>query len=208
MVMGFINAVLNQVLKFSSINLYLTKLAGRRTISHEKIQKVILSLFLFFFFLLCQNLPLISDSIERIDIFSHDLMVKLRLHDEPELDKKYVFIDINESSYKAWGEPFYTPRNKLAELINKLKETTARVIIVDIDLVKHGENEGNDKKLTNTLNSYSVKYPAIILMKQQERSGQLKELYFEKKLITQVISIMHHLNLRQIILIMLFEAGI
>lgn len=46
----------------------------------------------------------------------------------------FVFLDIDERTYQAWGEPFITPRDKLLQLLNFAVQRQPQIIIVDIDL--------------------------------------------------------------------------
>ena len=45
-----------------------------------------------------------------------------------------MFLEIDESSYRVWGEPLLTPRDKLRRLIEFSTEGGAAVVLVDIDL--------------------------------------------------------------------------
>lgn len=44
--------------------------------------------------------------------------------------------DIDEASYRAWGSPVFTPRDKLLRLIQRASRAGASVIMVDIDLAR------------------------------------------------------------------------
>lgn len=46
----------------------------------------------------------------------------------------FVFLDIDNQTHKVWGEPLFTPRNKVKELIDVAVQGGARLVIVDIDL--------------------------------------------------------------------------
>jgi CHASE2 domain-containing sensor protein len=48
-----------------------------------------------------------------------------------------VFFDIDERTYRAWGEPLFVPRDKLLELIRFAAEAPARLLVVDVELTKH-----------------------------------------------------------------------
>lgn len=52
----------------------------------------------------------------------------------PERAVPFTFIHIDEESYRDWGEPIFTPRDKLAKLIRYARENRASVIVVDIAL--------------------------------------------------------------------------
>jgi CHASE2 domain-containing sensor protein len=52
-------------------------------------------------------------------------------------DEQFVFFDIDERTYRAWGEPLFVPRDKLLELIRFAAEAPARLLVVDVELAKH-----------------------------------------------------------------------
>lgn len=52
----------------------------------------------------------------------------------PHGQRPIAFIDIDEDSYRAWDEPLFTPRDKLAKLIRHAIAGSAAAIVVDIDL--------------------------------------------------------------------------
>ncbi|NEV61611.1 CHASE2 domain-containing protein [Thiorhodococcus minor] len=88
-----------------------------------------------------------------------------------------AFIDIDETSYRAWGEPLLTPRDKLAALIKHAIGGDAAVVIVDIDLSRpDGEN---GRALEQVLESYAdpsargAELPPLVLVRTLR--GQLPE---------------------------------
>jgi CHASE2 domain-containing sensor protein len=52
-------------------------------------------------------------------------------------DELFVFFDIDERTYRAWGEPLFVPRDKLVDLIRFAAEAPARLLVVDVELAKH-----------------------------------------------------------------------
>lgn len=60
-----------------------------------------------------------------------NLTKKLQQNDS---ELAFTLIDVDEDSHYAWGEPFYTPRPHLLDLIRFASEGGARLILVDIDL--------------------------------------------------------------------------
>jgi len=52
-------------------------------------------------------------------------------------EERFVFLDIDEHTYRAWGEPLFVPRDKLQRLIQFAAEAPAKLVIVDIELTKH-----------------------------------------------------------------------
>ncbi len=76
----------------------------------------------------------------------------------------FVFLDIDEETFQNWGEPFFTPRDKLLKLIRFAVNGNAPVVMADIDLSHESYNETenkprerhpHDKKLFEYLNNYS-----------------------------------------------------
>ncbi|MFO0730983.1 MAG: CHASE2 domain-containing protein [Nitrospiraceae bacterium] len=51
--------------------------------------------------------------------------------------ERFVFVDVDESSYQQWGEPLFVPRDKLGRLIRFAAEAPAKLVIVDIELTKY-----------------------------------------------------------------------
>lgn len=50
----------------------------------------------------------------------------------------YTFLDIDERTYREWGEPSQIPRDKLARLIERTVVACPRLLIVDVDLTQAG----------------------------------------------------------------------
>ena len=51
--------------------------------------------------------------------------------------ERFVFFDIDERTYRAWGEPLFVPRDKLLELIRFAAEAPAKLLVIDVELAKH-----------------------------------------------------------------------
>ncbi|MDM8562963.1 CHASE2 domain-containing protein, partial [Candidatus Marithioploca araucensis] len=54
----------------------------------------------------------------------------------------FVFLDIDEQTHKMWGEPLFTPRDKVKQLIDFAVKGGARLVIVDVDLSQKTPIEG------------------------------------------------------------------
>ena len=52
-------------------------------------------------------------------------------------DERFVFFDIDQRTYRAWGEPLFVPRDKLLELIRFAAEAPAKLLVIDVELAKH-----------------------------------------------------------------------
>ena len=51
---------------------------------------------------------------------------------------RFSYLDIDDRSFRAWNEPFHTPRDKLQRLIEYAASNGARLIVVDFDLSRAG----------------------------------------------------------------------
>ncbi|MGR9088472.1 MAG: CHASE2 domain-containing protein [Gammaproteobacteria bacterium] len=76
----------------------------------------------------------------------------------------YAFIDIDEETYRDWGEPFHIPRDRLLHLIRNAVDGKASAVVVDVDLSQRGHNENADNQLKEYLADYdNPGRPPIIL---------------------------------------------
>lgn len=76
----------------------------------------------------------------------------------------FALIDIDEETYRDWGEPFHIPRNRLLHLIKHAVDGAASAIVVDVDLSQRGHDESADKQLREYLEDYDKPgRPPIIL---------------------------------------------
>jgi CHASE2 domain-containing sensor protein len=55
----------------------------------------------------------------------------------PASHERFVFFDIDERTYRAWGEPLFVPRDKLLDLIRFAAEAPANLLVIDVELAKH-----------------------------------------------------------------------
>ena len=62
---------------------------------------------------------------------------KDRSVESPRSAERFVFLDIDESTYQQWGEQLFVPREKLLKLIQFAIEARARLLVVDSELTKH-----------------------------------------------------------------------
>lgn len=70
---------------------------------------------------------------------------------------QFVFVDIDEKTWQAWGEPLTPPRVKLLRLIEHAVAGQPRAIVVDVDL---GRDLGpDDQELANYLARYDMLSP-------------------------------------------------
>ncbi|MCP4699165.1 MAG: CHASE2 domain-containing protein [Gammaproteobacteria bacterium] len=91
-----------------------------------------------------------------------DWMIAIFQGQVPDAGKEstpFVFMDIDERSYRNWGEPLYTPRDNLLKLIKFAVQGQAEAVIVDINLSRQSGSEGlfsfQDQALFDYLKNYS-----------------------------------------------------
>lgn len=80
-------------------------------------------------------------------------------HQEP---LAFTFIDIDEDTYRTWGEPFHIPRDKLLQLIRYAAEGGAKAIVVDIELSGASDK---DMDLVKFYKDYGKEMPPLFLLR-------------------------------------------
>ena len=75
--------------------------------------------------------------------------------------RPFVFYDIDDKSQQRWGEPLYTPRDKLATLIAAALEKRPAVLIVDVELRK---STADDAALLDVLRRHAATPTAPMLI--------------------------------------------
>lgn len=84
----------------------------------------------------------------------------------------YTLIDMDEKTFKAWKEPFYVPRDRLARLIHYAATGGARAIIVDVDISRPGTELNADEALRRVVAEYPPSAPDLLLMRTLEPPGE------------------------------------
>jgi hypothetical protein len=73
-----------------------------------------------------------------LEDFTMDIVMKLYRGNIPPIEEKnipsFVLLDIDNQTNQSWGEPLYTPRDKLKNLIDVAVQAKARLIVVDVDV--------------------------------------------------------------------------
>ena len=76
----------------------------------------------------------------------------------------YAFVDMDEKTYRSWGEPFLTPRDKLACLIKTVAAAQPSMVIVDVDLARSNQDAPErDGELQKTLAELPAGPPVILV---------------------------------------------
>lgn len=94
---------------------------------------------------------------------------------------KIVLLNVDDETHKKWGEPLFTPRNRLKELIESAVEDGARLIVVDVFLSQ--KTGGDEQELSSYLDSYDLscqdrECPPIILIRNS-LSPPAGDAYFD-----------------------------
>lgn len=97
------------------------------------------------------------------------LMTLFRGTSPPQYARHFVVLDIDEKTYRNWGTPLLTPRDKLLKLLQEAVAGQPRVIIVDIEFSQAGEPT-QDRALHDYLANYCTPQtpvcPHIILARK------------------------------------------
>jgi CHASE2 domain-containing sensor protein len=73
----------------------------------------------------------------------------------PDTAVPFAFFEIDEKSFRAWGEPLYTPRDKLASMIRYARNNGAAVVVVDVAL-EIAANDVMDLALRQELENFAL----------------------------------------------------
>lgn len=73
----------------------------------------------------------------------------------------FVFLDVDDQTYHSWGEPLFTPRDRLKNLIETSIAAKPRLVLVDIDIsqatpVDESSLHPNDQILKDYLANYAT----------------------------------------------------
>ncbi|NOR40674.1 MAG: CHASE2 domain-containing protein, partial [Gammaproteobacteria bacterium] len=73
-----------------------------------------------------------------------DWMMKMYSGTQPQKDAvPFAFLDIDDATYKSWGEPYFTPRGKTLDLLRFSLTGNPAIVIIDIDLSRMAGSEDN-----------------------------------------------------------------
>jgi CHASE2 domain-containing sensor protein len=76
----------------------------------------------------------------------------------------FALIDIDEETYRSWGEPFHIPRDRLVKLVKHAVDGGASAIVIDVDLSQRGYDSNADALLMDYLAGHNKPgNPPIIL---------------------------------------------
>ncbi len=75
----------------------------------------------------------------------------------------FVFIDIDDATWKAWGSPLVTPRAHLATLLERVARSRPLAVALDVDLAYSDATDG--KALKDFLQDYKSEWPPLLLVR-------------------------------------------
>lgn len=130
------------------------------------------------------DLPMIKQNSEG----AMDSMIRMNAGSNPSNTARlrpFVFLDIDEETYRAWNEPLYVPRAKLLQLIRAAVDGKAAVVLVDVELSKQME-QADDRALVTYLASLDKPAEAgsqtTILLARGVRTASNGRAYPEERL--------------------------
>jgi CHASE2 domain-containing sensor protein len=101
-----------------------------------------------------------------------DLMLQLQAGRDRANVPPFVFLDIDSDTHIAWGEPMYTPREKLARLLDYSLGSDALAVLLDIDLNLPVDNSEVEAVLKRYARSDHIHPPLVLVKTFRERSSQ------------------------------------
>jgi len=155
---------------FNSLKMLWITWTKNRYLYRQLVTNLIIGLTVYALVITFQDMPWLMD----IQDSSMDFMMKVRQGIIPPISEKnippFVFLDIDNKTYQAWGEPMFTPRERLKTLVQTAVNAKARLVIVDIDVSQAAPTEGSllhseDQALKDYLHSYVIE-----CRKKQEQS--------------------------------------
>ena len=95
-----------------------------------------------------------------------DRMIRLAegMRGEPRRSPGFVFIDIDEPTWEDWDHPLITPRDKLAELIERAARAKPLAIVADVDLSFPATPAG-EQAMKDLLSGYDPAWPPLLLVR-------------------------------------------
>jgi CHASE2 domain-containing sensor protein len=102
--------------------------------SSQFIANLVIGLIVLFLLTFFKTMPWLMDAEDA----NLDLAMQFHQDDIPSASAKdippFVFLDIDDQTHKLWGEPLFTSRKKVTELIDVAVKGGARLVVVDLDL--------------------------------------------------------------------------
>ncbi len=104
-----------------------------------------------------RDLPRFKD----VEDASLDWFIQIRQADVADDAPTFAVIDFDERTYRAIGQPYYTPRRHLLKLLKFATEGEPKLVILDFDLSRPGSEPGEEEALAAFLRDYAGPVPII-----------------------------------------------
>jgi CHASE2 domain-containing sensor protein len=113
--------------------------------------------------ILCFQPPLLI--VRRVGDDTADQMIRLLERTTYSIPRSpaYVFIDIDDATWKTWGSPLVTPRANIATLLERVARSKPLAVILDVDLAYSDGTDG--KALKDFLEDYKSSWPPLLLVR-------------------------------------------
>ena len=113
--------------------------------------------------ILCFQPPLLV--VRRVGDDTADQMIRLLERTTTNIPKSpaFVFIDIDDATWKAWGSHLVTPRAYIAILLERVARSKPLAIVLDVDLAYSDATDG--KALKDFLQDYKSSWPPLLLVR-------------------------------------------
>jgi len=104
-----------------------------------------------------RDLPRFKD----VEDASFDWFIQIRQASVGDDAPAFAIIDIDEKTYRATGQPYYTSRRNLLELLRFAVEAGPKLVILDFDLSRPGHEPADEDALAEFFRSYEGPAPII-----------------------------------------------
>lgn len=100
-----------------------------------------------------------------------DRMIRLadRIGPRPVEAPPVVLVDIDDRSWRDWGAPVVAPRDRLAEIVDKLAVSGPLAIVLDVDL-SYPDAPAREARLRESLEKYPKDGAPLLLVRALQRS--------------------------------------
>jgi CHASE2 domain-containing sensor protein len=106
-----------------------------------------------------RDLPRFKD----VEDASLDWFIQIRQADVAEGAPAFAIIDVDERTYRATGQPYYTHRGNLLKLIEFALSGEPKAVIVDFDLSRPGAEADEEAALAEFIRTYRGPVPIIAI---------------------------------------------
>ena len=80
----------------------------------------------------------------------------------------FVFVDVDDATWKTWGSQLVTPRARIATLLERVARSKPLAIALDVDLAYSDATDG--RALTTFLEDYKSGWPPLLLVRSLAES--------------------------------------